>query len=303
MELAAIIGFIILLALLNGGKKGPRKSQNSENSSFRLKVVLEESGKSTPKFDQGRQNPALYASSHSSPLGLDTTEITHGLVIAEPWIGKILSGEKTWEMRSRNTKRRGPIALIKKGSKTVVGVCRLEGVKGPLDKSELAQYEHEHQVPREVYEAPGYKWHYAWILSDVMPLPEPVPYVHRPGAVIWVALEPQVIHQLAFEPTPEPPSSNKEFRSGDSDIWSNDSEMTSMITVPYARDGSFFCRKRSCIAGKYIVQGKQDTQEFSDYDEALDYLRSMAVARWGRLLSANKYEIVSAVEWRALIED
>lgn len=112
-----------------------------------------------------------------------------------------------------------------------------------------------------------------------------------------------MIHQLAYEPTSEPPSSNKEFRSGDSDIWSNDPEMTSMTAVPYARDGSFFCRKGSCIPGKYIVQGKQDTQEFSDYDEALDYLRNMAVARWGRPLSANQYEIVSAVEWRALIED
>lgn len=303
MEIAAIIGFVILLALLNGGKKGPRKSQNSGNDTFRLKVVIEESGKSTPKFDQGRQKPALYTSSYPSPSELDASQITHGLIIAEPWIGKILSGEKIWEMRSRNTKRRGPIALIKKGSKTVVGICRLDGVKGPLDKDELAQYEHEHQVPREVYEAPGYKWYYAWMLSDVMPLPEPVPYVHPSGSVIWVTLAPQVIHRLADEAAPEPPSSNEGFRSGDSNIWSNDTEMTSIITVPYARDGSFFCRKESCIAGKYIVQGKQDTQEFSDYDEALDYLRNMAVARWGRPLSANEYEIVSAVEWRALIED
>ena len=39
-----------------------------------------------------------------------------GLIIADPWIGYIISGTKTWEMRSRNTTIRGRIALIRKGS-------------------------------------------------------------------------------------------------------------------------------------------------------------------------------------------
>ncbi|MBD8246954.1 ASCH domain-containing protein [Xanthomonas campestris] len=43
-----------------------------------------------------------------------------GLVIDEPWISLILSGQKTWEMRSRATSIRGRIALIKKGSGTEV---------------------------------------------------------------------------------------------------------------------------------------------------------------------------------------
>jgi hypothetical protein len=46
-----------------------------------------------------------------------------GLIIDEPWIGYIISGTKTWEMRSRNTVRRGRIALIQKGSKMVIGVA------------------------------------------------------------------------------------------------------------------------------------------------------------------------------------
>lgn len=45
------------------------------------------------------------------------------LVIAEPWIGLILDGSKTWEMRSRATRKRGRIALIRKGSGQVVGVA------------------------------------------------------------------------------------------------------------------------------------------------------------------------------------
>jgi hypothetical protein len=39
-----------------------------------------------------------------------------GLIIDAPWIGYIISGTKTWEMRLRNTAVRGRIGLIRKGS-------------------------------------------------------------------------------------------------------------------------------------------------------------------------------------------
>jgi hypothetical protein len=44
-----------------------------------------------------------------------------GLIIDEPWIGLILSGQKTWEMRKTACHHRGSIALIRKGSGQVVG--------------------------------------------------------------------------------------------------------------------------------------------------------------------------------------
>src|SRR5438876_7688725 len=47
------------------------------------------------------------------------------LIIDEPWISMIVSGQKTWEMRSRNTQVRGRIGLIRKGSKTVIGLADL----------------------------------------------------------------------------------------------------------------------------------------------------------------------------------
>ena len=47
------------------------------------------------------------------------------LVIDEPWITAILKGEKTWEMRKRNCKIRGEIALIRKGSGLVVGTAHV----------------------------------------------------------------------------------------------------------------------------------------------------------------------------------
>ena len=51
--------------------------------------------------------------------------IEKGLIIDEPWISMILRGSKTWEMRKTITKIRGPIALIRKGSKQVVGTADL----------------------------------------------------------------------------------------------------------------------------------------------------------------------------------
>jgi len=48
-------------------------------------------------------------------------DFDRALIIDEPWISKILSGEKTLEMRSRHTKIRGRIGLIRKGSGLIVG--------------------------------------------------------------------------------------------------------------------------------------------------------------------------------------
>ena len=47
----------------------------------------------------------------------------HGLIIREPWIGYILSGAKTWEMRTTPTLRRERIGLIRKGTGLVIGVA------------------------------------------------------------------------------------------------------------------------------------------------------------------------------------
>src|SRR5882724_4451059 len=47
------------------------------------------------------------------------------LVIDEPWITAILKGDKTWEMRKKNCKIRGEIALIRKGSGLVVGTAHV----------------------------------------------------------------------------------------------------------------------------------------------------------------------------------
>ncbi len=112
-----------------------------------------------------------------------------GLLIKSPWIEKILEGKKTWEIRGTNTRIRGTIALIRSGSSLVVGTCELVNVVGPLSLSDFRKTTKNHCVePSAVGEHLPYKETYAWVLSNVKPLREPVPYKHPRGAVIWVNL-------------------------------------------------------------------------------------------------------------------
>lgn len=124
--------------------------------------------------------------------------ITHGLVIDMPWIDMLLRGEKDWEMRSKRTERRGPIALIRKGTRHAVGVARLVGVHGPLSDPDLLHSTARHRMSIEgIREGRYSKWRTAWELRDAMPLPRPVPYSHPNGAVIWVALDPNCVRRLS----------------------------------------------------------------------------------------------------------
>jgi len=114
-----------------------------------------------------------------------------GLIIDEPWISLIVSGEKTWEMRSRNTGLRGRIGLIRKGSKTVIGLADLVDTLPKLPHSELRASFAKHRVPEAEIDE-NFKWSTAWVLQRARSLEQPVPYLHPAGAVIWVNLDPDV---------------------------------------------------------------------------------------------------------------
>jgi hypothetical protein len=115
-------------------------------------------------------------------------------VIAEPWIGKILRGEKSWEMRSRGCNIRGKIALIRKGSGQVVGTAELAGCLPPLTTAgAYAAAEPQHAIPpADQPRAFAGGWITPWVLADVRALPMPVAYRHPSGAVTWVNLDAEV---------------------------------------------------------------------------------------------------------------
>jgi hypothetical protein len=112
-----------------------------------------------------------------------------GLVIRSPWIDKILSGEKTWEMRSRNTKIRGQIALIRAGSGQIFGTANLVDCLSALSAEQMRQTSHLHGISELQLDAVlSNGWTVPWVLRDIVKFPKPIPYPHPSGAVTWVDL-------------------------------------------------------------------------------------------------------------------
>ncbi|MFT3937632.1 hypothetical protein [Rhodopseudomonas sp.] len=121
-----------------------------------------------------------------------------GLIVREPWLGMILDGRKTWELRTQPTALRGEIALIRKGSCQIVGVAELVDSLPRLDAQGLAEAAQFHGVPPE--EQAGVVangWLFPWLLINARPLSSPVPYDHPGGAVTWVNLDPDVTSSVA----------------------------------------------------------------------------------------------------------
>jgi hypothetical protein len=125
-------------------------------------------------------------------------EPLRGLVIDRPYVDWILTGKKTWEIRGKATTRRGPIALIAKGTGTVVGTCNLIDVRGPLKLAELkANAKRQNRKPADITSPLYYGNHtYAWVLSGARRLRTPIAYQHPSGAVVWVKLNAHVTTRL-----------------------------------------------------------------------------------------------------------
>ncbi len=125
-----------------------------------------------------------------------------GLIIKEPWIDLILSGEKVWEVRGTDTRIRGTIALIKSGSGTVVGLCDLKDVIGPLSLHKIRRTKPFHAIPsNKIMNKLPYPNTYAWVLDNTIGLRKPVFYHHPRGAVIWVNLPNTVVKQIYHQNT------------------------------------------------------------------------------------------------------
>lgn len=146
-----------------------------------------------PPRGRGIVEALLAGSAPRSAVPRAAESITHGLLILKEPLDKILAGTKTWEIRGKATARRGPIALIESKSGNVVGTCDIVDVFGPLTLAELRRNARRTGFrPEEL----RYATTYAWVMHNARRLPEPVPYRHPPGAVIWVRLETSVLHRL-----------------------------------------------------------------------------------------------------------
>lgn len=108
-----------------------------------------------------------------------------GLVVKEPWIDKILDGDKTWEIRGSNTKVRGTIALIKSGTGMIYGTVEIidSHFIGPFD---IVCNKDKHCIQNVTII--NYDYPHAWVLRNPVKYDKPIPYNHPQGAVIWVNL-------------------------------------------------------------------------------------------------------------------
>lgn len=126
--------------------------------------------------------------------------VARGLVIREPWIDLILSGQKTWEMRSTSPSWRGRFGLIRKGSGEISGVARLADVGRPLSPEEMVQTFDKHRIPEAMIRSGEVeKWTTPWILADVQLLRQPVRYRHPNGAITLFTLELETSEAIAAQ--------------------------------------------------------------------------------------------------------
>jgi hypothetical protein len=106
--------------------------------------------------------------------------------IKYPFIDMILIEVKTWEIRTKNTKKIGPVALIRSGSGTVVGTANLSKV---IKLTRKLCKDNARKMGMLKPQAVTCIGAYAWVLEDVIPLKKPVPYKHPSGAITWVTLD------------------------------------------------------------------------------------------------------------------
>lgn len=237
-----------------------------------------------------------------------------GLVIDGPWIGLILEGQKTWEMRSRHTLRRGLIALIRKGTGQVVGVTQVTATHGPLSLPELEASLDRHRVPLEEFRSGrAMAWNVAWELAESVPLPQPVRYRHPPGAVIWVDLDEattaQVLMQIDSNSAAETHRSFAAGRAVASATCKADARSVTATSdasaafgdplVPVANDRTWF-GPHLLKAGQFTIGAKGEEIRVDSFPDALEALRKMKVPRWRRPNPQGNWGIVSGMAWKRL---
>lgn len=113
-------------------------------------------------------------------------KIERALIVQPCWLSKILSGNKTWEMRSSKTSIRGRVGLIEAGTGLIVGECEIVDALDALPVDEYFDHCEKHMIEPDPY-IPS-RWKYPWVIKNAIRYDNPIKYNHPKGAVIWVKL-------------------------------------------------------------------------------------------------------------------
>ena len=112
------------------------------------------------------------------------------LIIREPWIGLILDGHKTLEIRgTKCNKSEGHhiYLALSGGGGVIVGAVTFVACHGPLSRSEYTARAEEHCVAGDAL--PYGASTYAWEVRSPVRFSSPVAYHHKQGVVVWAKKE------------------------------------------------------------------------------------------------------------------
>lgn len=116
--------------------------------------------------------------------------LAKGLVVKKEWASLIFEGDsdgrKLLEVRGSSTGVRGRVGIIESGSGLVVGSVEICGCMA-FTRQSFEGLRAQHKLKCSYWELP-YRAPCGWELRDAYRFPEPVPYRHPQGAVIWVKL-------------------------------------------------------------------------------------------------------------------
>ena len=116
---------------------------------------------------------------------------TRALIVREPYASLIVEGVKTWELRKSACHRRGRVGIIAQGTGTIIGsVCITDSRVVPVDELKTAVARARHHATDHFVDAyyANLDTGHAWSLSEATKFEDPLPYVHKPGQVIWVVV-------------------------------------------------------------------------------------------------------------------
>ena len=155
--------------------------------------------------DLWRQEALGYALSSSDTTGSRSPSMSASepgptnpwkvLTIKPQFLARILSGEKSWEVRSQNSLYRGCVALVGSGTRKIWGRAFLIGCTWKTE-AEIRAASAACLTTAEVRRFCQGSGAYVWILSDVQVFQTPVCWHPVPGCVTWSSVKSDLALQI-----------------------------------------------------------------------------------------------------------
>lgn len=109
------------------------------------------------------------------------------LIFKPIWGERIAAGLKPWEIRSRNTSKRGPFAIATSGEHLLLGIADINDTF-PLTGELFDCNRCKHLIGCTYEQLPShYRRGHVWELEHIFRFKEPIPYNPKPGCVIWIS--------------------------------------------------------------------------------------------------------------------